>query len=58
MKKEDKLFIKLLLLKQKLTNIEHNEYNKKNKKFNSFIIIGIIFITTTIIILKSYHYIN
>jgi len=56
--KEDKLFIKLLLLKQKLTYIEHNEYNKKNKKFNSCIMISVIFITTIIIILKLYHYIN
>jgi len=56
--KEDKLFIKLLLLKQKLTNIEHIEYNKKNKKFNSCIMISVIFITTIIIILKLYHYIN
>ena len=56
--KEDKLFIKLLLLKQKLTYIEHIEYNKKNKKFNNCIIIGVIFITTIIIILKSFHYIN
>ena len=57
--KEDKLFIKLLLLKQKLKHIEHIEYNnKKNKKLNSCIIFGVIFITTTIIILKFFHYIN
>ena len=57
--KEDKLFIKLLLLKQKLTSIEHNEYNKnKQKKLNICIMIGVITITTTIIIFKLYHYIH
>jgi hypothetical protein len=57
--KEDKLFIKLLLLKQKLKHIEHIEYNNnKNKKLNSCIIFGVIFITTTVIILKFFHYIN
>jgi len=56
--KEDKLFIKLLLLKQKLTNIEHIEHNKKKqKKLNICIMIGVITITTTLIIFKFYHYI-
>lgn len=57
--KEDKLFIKLLLLKQKLTHIEHIEYNKnKQKKLNICIMISVITITTTIIIFKLYHYIH
>jgi thiamine kinase-like enzyme len=54
--KEDKLFIKMLLLKQKLRHIEH--IKKKNYLINSCIMITIGIVITTIIILKFYHYIN
>ena len=58
--KEDKLFIKLLLLKQKLKYIEHIEYNKKRQNYlvNSCIMVTIATMITTIIIIKFYHYIN
>lgn len=56
--KEDKLFIKMLLLKQKLNHIEHIEYNKKKqKKLNISIIIAVVTIIIIIFTLKLYHYI-
>ena len=59
--KEDKLFIKKLLLIQKLNHYENIiENNKKKRRYlvNSTITVLITIVITSIIIFKFYHFIN